>query len=331
MINSLNYEQILNKLKEKGLSQSEIDSKIKAKMSQLSGLVSKEGAAHIIANELGVKIFEEIKEIKINNAQAGMRDVNLNGKVTLVFDIRAFKTEKREGKVGSFIVGDETGTIRVVLWDESHLDIMQKQIKEGQIIRVENGYIKENRGYKEIHLNNRSKIILNPPNIKIDDVHQTRANVSNSKKIKELTENDKSVSLKGTIVQIFDPRFFEVCSQCGKRAKLEGSSFKCNEHGNVNPEYSSVINCVLDDGSESIRVVFFRDLVAKCLGINLEDLSKLRENPAQFENLKDVVLGKQIKIDGRVVKNDMFNRIEFISNNVEELNPEMLLKELEIK
>ena len=331
MINSLNYEQILNKLKEKGLSQSEIDSKIKAKMSQLSGLVSKEGAAHIIANESGIKIFEEIKEIKINNAQAGMRDVNLNGKVTLVFDIRAFKTEKREGKVGSFIVGDETGTIRVVLWDESHLDIMQKQIKEGQIIRVENGYIKENRGYKEIHLNNRSKIILNPPNIKIEDVHQTRVNVSNSKKIKELTENDKSVSLKGTIVQIFDPRFFEVCSQCGKRAKLEGSSFKCNEHGNVNPEYSSVINCVLDDGSESIRVVFFRDLVAKCLGINLEDLSKLRENPAQFENLKDVVLGKQIKIDGRVVKNDMFNRIEFISNNVEELNPEMLLKELEIK
>ena len=331
MINSLNYEQILNKLKEKGLSQSEIDSKIKAKMSQLSGLVSKEGAAHIIANESGIKIFEEIKEIKINNAQAGMRDVNLNGKVTLVFDVRAFKTDKREGKVGSFIVGDETGTIRVVLWDESHLDIMQKQIKEGQIIRVENGYIKENRGYKEIHLNNRSKIILNPPNIKIEDVHQTRVNVSNSKKIKELTENDKSVSLKGTIVQIFDPRFFEVCSQCGKRAKLEGSSFKCNEHGNVNPEYSSVINCVLDDGSESIRVVFFRDLVAKCLGINLEDLSKLRENPAQFENLKDVVLGKQIKIDGRVVKNDMFNRIEFISNNVEELNPEMLLKELEIK
>jgi|SRR3989344_2762274 len=331
MINSLNYEQILNKLKEKGLSQSEIDSKIKAKMSQLSGLVSKEGAAHIIANESGIKIFEEIKEIKINNAQAGMRDVNLNGKVTLVFDVRAFKTDKREGKVGSFIVGDETGTIRVVLWDESHLDIMQKQIREGQIIRVENGYIKENRGYKEIHLNNRSKIILNPPNIKIEDVHQTRVNVSNSKKIKELTENDKSVSLKGTIVQIFDPRFFEVCSQCGKRAKLEGSSFKCNEHGNVNPEYSSVINCVLDDGSESIRVVFFRDLVAKCLGINLEDLSKLRENPAQFENLKDVVLGKQIKIDGRVVKNDMFNRIEFISNNVEELNPEMLLKELEIK
>ena len=63
----------------------------------------------------------------------------------------------------------------------------------------------------------------------------------------------------------------------------------------------------------------------------MTDLSKLRENPAQFENLKDVVLGKQIKIDGRVVKNDMFNRIEFISNNVEELNPEMLLKELEIK
>ena len=37
MINSLNYEQILNKLKEKGLSQSEIDIKIKNKWLEVMG------------------------------------------------------------------------------------------------------------------------------------------------------------------------------------------------------------------------------------------------------------------------------------------------------
>src|SRR3989344_4401151 len=181
MINSLGFEQILDRLKEKGLSNDEIEIKIKSKMEQLSGLVSREGAVHIIANELGIKVFEEVGEIKINNAKAGMRNVNLNGKVTLVFEVREFKTEKREGKVGSFIAGDETGTIRVVLWDNEHLNLLEKEIKPDTIIRVEDGYIRENRGYKEIHLNNKSKLILNPINIKINEVNQTKVSAANSK------------------------------------------------------------------------------------------------------------------------------------------------------
>ena len=78
-----------------------------------------------------------------------------------------------------------------------------------------------------------------------------------------------------------------------------------------------------------MRVVFFRDLVGKVL--NVDDLERLRNNPADFEKIKDNILGKQIKVEGRAVKNEMFNRIEFISNNIEELSPEILLKELEIK
>jgi hypothetical protein len=63
-------EQIIEKISQKTqLSKEDIVSKIKAKMDQLSGLISKDGAAHIIANELGVKLFEEgklkIKDILI--------------------------------------------------------------------------------------------------------------------------------------------------------------------------------------------------------------------------------------------------------------------------
>ena len=43
--------------KEKGISEQEINTKIKAKLDQLSGLISEEGAAHIIANELGVELM----------------------------------------------------------------------------------------------------------------------------------------------------------------------------------------------------------------------------------------------------------------------------------
>ncbi len=329
MIIPLNYDSIISKLKENGLSLFEIEEKIKDKMEQLSGLISKEGAAHIIANELGIKIFEDIGEIKIKEAKNGMRNVNLNGRLMINFGVREFKNEKRTGRVGSFVVGDETGTIRVVLWDDSHVNLMEN-LKDNYIVRVENGYIKENNGYKEIHLNNNSKLIFNPEGVEIKNVMTNGAAIINSKvkEIKDLGQNDR-VSIRGTVVQVFEPRFYEICGDCGKRARIENGGFKCEQHGNVIPKYAYVVNCVLDDGSESIRVACFRESACKLIGINEEELLTVRENPSKFEMIKDSVLGRQIKTDGRVNKNIMFDRLEFVANFVEELDPEELLKEME--
>ena len=112
------YDAVRDKIKEHAkITDDELDSKIKAKIDKLSGLISKEGAAHIIANELGIKLFEQASgRLKIRNILAGMRNVEIVGKVQQVFEVREFQTETRAGKVGSFIVGDETGTIRVVIW-----------------------------------------------------------------------------------------------------------------------------------------------------------------------------------------------------------------------
>jgi len=43
------------------LPEAEIKGKISEKVQQLYGLVSEEGAAHIIANEYGIKIFESLE------------------------------------------------------------------------------------------------------------------------------------------------------------------------------------------------------------------------------------------------------------------------------
>ena len=49
------FEEMISKVQEKSkLGEAEIRLKIDQKLTQLSGLISKEGALHIIANELGV-------------------------------------------------------------------------------------------------------------------------------------------------------------------------------------------------------------------------------------------------------------------------------------
>jgi ssDNA-binding replication factor A large subunit len=329
MLMGLTYDEIVAKIKEKGLSQEEVDSKVKLKLEQLSGLISKEGAAQIIANELGVKIFRDVGKLKVNEIKMSMRDIEVDGKVIVVYDIRNFKTEKREGRVASFMIGDETGQIRIVVWDEGLIKKVEiGEIKEGVILKIKNTYCRDNNGFKELHLNDRSEVVTNPEGVSIEKVVNSAPVLEFShKKINELSEQDRNVTLRGTVVQLFDPRFYEICDNCGKRALQENGSFKCKDHGEVNVKFAVVLNLFFDDGTDTIRIACFRDAAANVLGKNEDELSSLRENPAEFEMIKTDILGKQLEINGRINKNEMFNRLEFVANNVEELNPEKLLRE----
>ena len=102
----LPFEDIVIKIKEKaGISEDEINSKVDEKLKQLSGLVSKEGAAHIVANELGVKLFDAVSgKLQIGNILAGMRDVETVGKVQQVFGVNEFqRKDGANGKVCSCV------------------------------------------------------------------------------------------------------------------------------------------------------------------------------------------------------------------------------------
>jgi len=308
------YNDILEKIQEKsGLSEQEINKRINKKLDQLSGLISKEGAAHILANELGIKLFDSLGgKLQIKNILSGMRSVEVVGKVTQVFELREFNSKGRSGKVASFIIGDETGTIRVVMWGDQADNIAK--LKEGMIIRIANGYVRESQNRKEIHLNNMGKLIISPKGETIGEVKETSS--GKRKKINQLNENDSNVEILGTIVQVFDPRFFEICPECGRRAKLQEDGFVCETHGSITPNYSFVLNLFLDDGTDNIRVVCFRNQALKLLNKTQEQMLEYKDNSEKFEDMKTELLGNIVKIIGRTTKNEMFDRLEFISQLV---------------
>lgn len=313
----LPYEEIAAKImKDAGISETELNEKIEEKMSQLSGLVSKEGAAHIIANELGVKVLEqEGGKLTAEKIIPGMRSVEFLGKVQKVFDTVNFDKGTRKGQVRSFVAGDETGTIRIVLWNDQVEKI--QTLKENDIIRIENAYVKENKGQKELHLNENSKVEINPPGETISEVKITKQGRAR-KKIEQLQENDNGVEILGTIVQTFEPRYFEVCPTCNKRARMiaGGTDFVCEEHGKIAPKYSYVMNLILDDGTGTIRSVFFKNQAENLTGKKEEDFLAMKESQEKTEQLKTDLLGEVVKVVGRVAKNTMFDRLEFVSQLV---------------
>jgi len=308
---------ILARIKEKtGLAEADLMTRIDAKCVALAGLISKEGAAHIIANELGVKLFEGGGKIK--DLLPGMRNAEILGRVTQIYEVKEFKrADGSAGKVGSFLVGDDTGVVRIVCWG-NQADLLA-QISTGAPVKVSGGMVRENqRGYKEVHLNEGSRVNLNPK----ETVPEVKPNKATRKTLKELTESDEQVEVVGTIVQVFDPKFFEVCPQCSSRLKEVEGQWVCEEHSALMPDYSYLVNVFLDDGTENMRIVLFRNQAERLLSKNKEQMVAYRVNPETFEPLKTELLGEQFRFIGRAKKNTFFDRIEFIVNQVYKANPE---------
>ena len=310
-----NYERIIEKIsKISGLEKEEIERRIEAKRAKLSGLISKEGAAQVIAAELGISFDNE--KLKIEELLPGMRKVNTFGKVITVFQPRSFKTKKGDdGKVANLFIADDTSNIKVVLWDTNHISLIENgQINPGIVVEIVNATMRDN----ELHLGSFSELKITNNHV-IDEV-KTERNFR-TKNISDLKNSDNAV-IRGFIVQSFEPKFFYVCPSCKKKATPEGTFFTCVEHGKVAAEKRALLNVVIDDGTETIRSVAFQDNLAS---LGLTDLENMEELIIQRNKL----LGKEMIFYGSVRNNKVFNTPEFILERAEELNLDSLIKELE--
>jgi replication factor A1 len=315
-------KDIIFKISEKsGLPEAEIKGKISEKVQQLYGLVSEEGAAHIIANEYGIKIFEVSGDLKIKDILIGMKSVDVIGKVLRKYELREFNTEKRKGKVANLIMADETGSIRLVFWNDKTTDF--EQIKEEDVLKIKGAYVRDNSGRKELHLGDNSKVLINPANV---IVNARERKEYDKKHISELAEG-MSAEVLGTIVQVFDIKFFEVCPKCNKRLRLKSDSFECDDHGVQQPTYNYILNVYLDDGTGNIRVNLWKQQAQKLLKLSDADVQKFRNE--SFEPLKNKLLGEQIKVLGNT-KTNIMGRTEFTADLVfTDINPEQEVEMLD--
>ncbi len=315
----MNFEKLVNEIVDKsGLSKEEILDKINKKIIELSGLVTKEGAALLVGKELGLDIIRK-PSLKIKDIEIGMKGFNIEGRIFKITDIVNFEREDGvKGRVSNLYIADETGFVRIPLWNDQ-VDLIDKlQLKVGDTIQIVNGIARENVfGWLEIVLGKFGRIrkIENDGLPSIEKImSQIYTNKPKRVKIKDLERG--YYEIRGTIVHVFDSNFiFQVCPVCQTTIK---NSY-CEEHGEVDPDKFLVVSTIIDDGSGNIRAVFFRDVAEKLLGISADDLEK--NNIKETKSIIDSrLLGKELVLRGRVKENKIFKRLEFIVNEVEELN-----------
>lgn len=273
-----------------GMSKEAVEAEIKAKMDELSGLISEEGAAHILANELNVQLYQLADgPVKINDICDGMRGVDVDARVVQVYDVREFKTQSREGKVGNVLVEDETSAIRVTLWNDQADRL--SALNAGDIVRIKGAYVRSNnRGYKELHMNDRSALVLHPPGVEIGEREKRDPLPDATKKqLHAVEDGDENIEVLATVVNAYKPNFYT-------RTAQEGEA----------PQEGHVMNVLLDDGTHAMRAACFGNQAERLL----PEIQKVKDNPLHFESIKQDVLGVLVRAYGRAKKSDYSGDVE---------------------
>ena len=296
----MRVEELLEELERKsGLSREELMKRIDRKINELDNLITIVGAIYLVARELGIELPSERRRVTISSIVPGMRRVSFIGRVFKISRIVEFGVGNR-GKVVNLFVGDSTGYVKIPLWNEQVNFIDQKKVTVGSLVQVINGFAREGI-YGEVEVSLGRFGMLKVVDYEIPEIPSAEELVqkfSSFEKVKIKDIRPGNFEITGFIVKVF----------------------KGNYVYNSNGEKIMIVPTLIDDGTGDIRVSFFRELAETLVGTSVDELEKIEENERK-SFLEERLLGKEITVEGRVKKNEMYDRLEMVATNIKPFNP----------
>lgn len=169
-------------------------------------------------------------KLKIRDIEDKMNNIDVTGRISVIYGVREFaKKDGSIGKVGSFMIMDDTGEIRVTLWDKK-AELLNTFTKN-DIITIENAYSKMGLNSVEINLGSSSNII--PEKTERDDIPKSE---SLTVSISDLNENMRDINIEGYVKEVYGIRTFTRESGTGKVGRF-----------------------LLSDGTHDLKVVLWDD------------------------------------------------------------------------
>jgi replication factor A1 len=91
--------------------------------------------------------------MKISELEVNQRNVNLKAEIVEIGDIREFNKFGKTGRVCTAVIKDDSGKINLSLWNDQ-ID----KVKTGSKIEIQNGYVKEWQGEKQLSVGRFGKL-----------------------------------------------------------------------------------------------------------------------------------------------------------------------------
>ncbi len=300
---SASIEDLYRKLLESGFSEEKLERQVQSKAKEFGGFMSKQGILFIIAKENGIHLqssdineqfYKEFEEefdydeftIQASEVKEGMSNIVLLGKILQIYETREFRRKDgTAGIVGSFLLGDVSQMIKVILWDDKVNFTKNKFFRKNELVRIIGGYCRRGRDNSlEVHLGRKGRIVLSPENIsknvenKLNNLEYDQFQIDSpqkpTSKIKDLIERYKYIKKVQGLIQIEE--FKEVNTKTGDKTFL--------------------LKLILSDESKAIRVIIWGMNAIECLKVlsngDFVEITNLAVKQNTYKDEKELLFTK---------------------------------------
>ncbi|WP_340819892.1 OB-fold nucleic acid binding domain-containing protein [Methanolobus sp. WCC4] len=240
------------------ISKDDFTRKVEEKVEQMSGLCDTRTAAMLVAHDLGVSDTGESQLQKISDITPDSGNVKFIAKVMTVFPAKEFnRNDGTVGRVANIVVADETGSIRVTLWDDRADLVKSGDVKIGQNCQIA-GYVKDGYSGTEVNIGNNGVFCETDENVeaRID-----------SKQIKDIQNGMGDINIRARVLDISDVRTFN---------KRDGGTGK-------------VANILIGDETGKIRVTLWDEMSDLTNELEVDDSVEIINGYAKENNFNQQV------------------------------------------
>lgn len=177
----MDLEEILNKHRDL----------VERKFHEYNGLVSKETAAYLVAQEMGIDVEEEdTPELRVSHLTPGMRRVRLSGKVLAVDPVEDYsRKDGSTGQVQRLMIQDESGRVEVVNWEP-----MKEELRAGHLLTISGGYVKNFEGNLQLNVSDRGSVEI----LGFEPLHLT-----------EVLDGSETLTVRAPVLRVNPDTLFE--------------------------------------------------------------------------------------------------------------------------
>ena len=129
------------------ISRQAIDEKIAEKLKTVgNGYLTKRGAVHLVAADLGVKVSKNPMAADLKDAADGAKEISLRTRVMNISPVRQFTgRDGSPGAIRTMTVYDNASRMSVKLWNDKASLPGLEEIRPGDMIKIIKAYVKADR------------------------------------------------------------------------------------------------------------------------------------------------------------------------------------------
>ena len=241
--------------------------------------------------------------VKIDDVDEDDENKILIGRVIELNDIREFERDNGDtGSVRNIEIADDTGSIKVVLWNED----AKREFELGMPIKLQNPRISVDRDNRIQAVIGRSTTILEPSESELEKIptyDELKELIYVPKSIESLLEDDTNVCVTGVIKEVgTDKNLLVKCPNCNSNVENTIEENVCDNCGLEfeEPKYVIMIPTRIEDETGEIQVTFFGELAEELIGLDKDFIIDVIEGGDGIEGRLQDLIGLNVEIIANV-------------------------------